>query len=120
MFKHEWKIGDRAKVVLDVYEGIHYGNLGETFTVIGLEWIDDKLQLRGDKREGRWAVRCKPVYRVQAKSQPTPRTKAEEIIYKTYAELRTAHGPSRYQTGHDVFRGWGPARTVPKYEEIGN
>lgn len=46
----------------------------------------------------------KPVVRVPALSRPSP---------ELYHELRTAHGPSRYQTGHDVFRGW-----PPKYEEL--
>lgn len=133
LLPHEWKVGDRAHIFTDQRDGTHnrYLNKGKVFTV---EWIkrlaSDELQIGGHADDGQflapYADRCKPVVRVKAPSRQTPAYGVGPSYAAlldnaaTYAELRLAHGPSHYQTGHDVFKGWGPATAVPKYEELGN
>lgn len=118
---YQWKEGDRARIVrVSTLLPDHHGQVGDEFVVTLVSQIGPHQLLTGlDGYKTVLGELCKPVVRVKAQSRPAQPTPAE--LTEGYWERRRAHGASRYQTGHDVFKPWdfgkGP---VPKYEEQGN
>lgn len=102
-----WEPGMRAKVVRAMDGGWGASNIGDIFTVARVyKAVGGHLVIESkDGSHSRYAERCKPVCRVPAVTRPTP---------ETYTELRQAHGPSKYQTGNQVFKAW----DLGKYEDF--
>jgi len=116
--QHDWKVGDRAKVVIDQLDGFNYGYLGSVFTVQKVRRLEDdfRFQLEGVTDDGEcraiFALRCKPIYRVKAIMVLTPRTYSEA---RTLA-ARFPVGKPR-QLGSQCFKPWDFSST-PRYEEL--